>query len=184
MCGPCSLVPAFQSLGTLPTNPDSVLPNPEHQPGGHASLWVGQQALYYVPGAGAALAPRQAVCTPGGKLSSKQEWQAEKGSRRWGGGAVLTLHTQEEAGAPPTHPALFSQPSLLSLPAAPGRVPAPGLRGPRALRLPLAPGPGSRRRVGWGSGAPCREGAHWEGLDGPRDLTVLGHPLDAPHWPS
>lgn len=88
MCGLCSLIPAFQSLGTLPANPDSGAPNPEHQPGGHASLWVGQQVLY-VPGAGAALAPRQAVCTPGGKLSSKQEWQAEREGQQEGGAGAL-----------------------------------------------------------------------------------------------
>lgn len=52
-------------------------------------MWVGQQVLY-VPGAGAALPPRQAVCAPGGKLSSKQERQAEKEGQREGGAGVLT----------------------------------------------------------------------------------------------
>lgn len=51
-------------------------------------MWVGQQVLY-VPGAGAALVPRQAVCTPGGKLSSKQEWQAEREGQQEGGAGAL-----------------------------------------------------------------------------------------------
>lgn len=34
--------------------------------------------------------PRQAVCAPGGKLSSKQERQAEKEGQREGGAGALT----------------------------------------------------------------------------------------------
>ena len=49
------------------------------------------------------------------------------------------------------------------------------------VRLPRCVGPREQAGVVRVWGVPCREGAHREGLDGPNDLTVLGHPLDAPH---
>ena len=92
------------------------------------------------------------------------------------------MHTHEEDGAPPPHPApVLHPPSLLSLPEAPGGDPSSGLKGPAAVRLPPCTGPSKQAGVGGDLRVPGREGAHWEGLDGPHDLTVLGHPLDAAH---
>ena len=82
------------SLGTLPTNPDSSARNPEHQPGGHASLWVRQQVVY-VPGAGAALAPKAGSLRPWrqAEFQTGAAGRERRAAGGRGGGANLTLET-------------------------------------------------------------------------------------------